>query len=618
MLHLGPAVTRRLLTQVGMGIAIAAVCAINRCGIGVLAAPRAGTLSSPAVTFNRDVAPVVYRSCSSCHRPGEAAPFSLLTYADVKSHARQIAAITHSRIMPPWLPDPQEWVFADELRLSEDEISLFQKWVDQGEVEGTPSDLPPPPKFVEGWQLGKPDLVLTAQKPFQLPAGGTDTYWNFIFRLPIEGTRWARAVEIRPGDKRYVHHANILVDRTHSARRREQEPGAGFAGMEIRLESESFEPDSHFLFWKPGTVPSNEPDGMALRLDNNTDLVLNVHLQPSGKPESIQPSLGIYFTDKPATLYPMLLQLEADAQLDIPAGQQNFLVTDDFTLPVDVSLLGVYPHAHYLGKDMVALAKLPDGTTKTLIHIPRWDLNWQAVYRYAVPVPLPEGTKISMRYSYDNSEGNPSNPSHPPHRVTAGNRSVDEMAHLWLQVLPKTSGASGRDPRMVLQEALARHDVDKRPGDFEALYNLAAMLQAGGQFEEAIAQYELALGIRPDDPTAHNAMGGALLATGHPQEAVRHFQAALKARPDYFAAHYNLGIALAEQGDFAAAADQLRAAVDLNPQDADAHANLGSALAELGRKADAKAQFEQALRINSAHAMARENLEQLLRTWAER
>ena len=144
---------------------------------------------------------------------------------------------------------------------------------------------------------------------------------------------------------------------------------------------------------------------MALRLDNDTDLVLNVHLQPSGKPESIQPSLGIYFTDKPATLYPMLLQLEADAQLDIPAGEQNFLVTDDFTLPVDVSLLGVYPHAHYLGKDMVALAKLPDGTTRTLIHIPRWDLNWQAVYRYLVPVALPEGTKISMRYTYDNSGG---------------------------------------------------------------------------------------------------------------------------------------------------------------------------------------------------------------------
>jgi hypothetical protein len=173
-------VTRRLLTQVGMAITVAALCAIDRFGTGVLAAPPDGPLSSSAVTFNRDVAPVVYRSCSSCHRPGESAPFSLLTYADVKSHARQIAVITRSRIMPPWLPDPQQVAFADELRLSEEEISLFQKWVDQGEVEGALSDLPPPPKFVQGWQLGKPDLVLTAEKPFRLPASGTDTYWNFI------------------------------------------------------------------------------------------------------------------------------------------------------------------------------------------------------------------------------------------------------------------------------------------------------------------------------------------------------------------------------------------------------------------------------------------------------
>lgn len=520
--------------------------------------------------------------------------------------------------MPPWLPEPQEWKFADELRLSDEQISLFQKWVEQGSVEGDPADLPPQPKFVQGWQLGKPDLILTAEKPFQLPPSGTDVYWNFIFRLPIEGTRWAKAVEIRPGDKQFVHHANILVDRAHASRRREAAPGEGFAGMEIRMESETFDPDSHFLFWKPGTVPSPEPEGMALRLDKGTDLVLNVHLQPSGKPESIQPSLGIYFTDTPATLHPMLLQIENDAKLDIPAGDANFLVTDDFTLPVDVSLLGLYPHAHYLGKDLLALASLPDGTTKTLIHIPRWDLNWQAVYRYAEPVSLPKGTRISMRYTYDNSEGNPFNPSSPPHRVVGGNRSVDEMAHLWLQVLPKTPTEGGADPRMALQEALARHNVDKNPGDFEAHYNLAAMLEARGRVDEAIPQYELALGIRPQDPTANNALGGALHATGHPEAAILHFRTALESRPEYFDARYNLGIVLAEQGDFADAAEQLRAAVDLNPQDADAHANLGSALAELGHRAEAKMQFEAALGINPQHALAKENLQQLLRNEVER
>ncbi len=303
--------------------------------------------------------------------------------------------------------------------------------------QGRPADLPPQPQFVKGWQLGKPDLIVKAAKPFQLPASGIDTYWNFILPIPINESRWVKAVEIRPGDKRLVHHANILVDRLELSRKMEKQRGAGFGGMEIRIESELFDPDSHFLFWKPGTVPYVEPDGMALRLDKGTDLVLNTHLQPSGKPELIEPSIGIYFTDKPATEHPMLLQLECDAQLDIPPGDANFVVHDEFTLPLDVDVLAIYPHAHYLGKELEATATLPDGTRQTLIDIKRWDLNWQAVYRYEQPVPLPKGTTISMRYVYDNSEQNVANPNHPPKRVKGGNRSSDEMAHLWLQVLPK-------------------------------------------------------------------------------------------------------------------------------------------------------------------------------------
>jgi tetratricopeptide (TPR) repeat protein len=313
----------------------------------------------------------------------------------------------------------------------------------------------------------------------------------------------------------------------------------------------------------------------------------------------------------------MLLQLENDAKLDIPAGEENFLVTDSFTLPVDVHVMGLYPHAHYLGKDILALATLPDGATKTLIHVPHWDLNWQAVYRYEQPVALPKGTVISMRYTYDNSEKNLFNPNHPPVRVMGGNRSTDEMAHLWLQVLPATSASEG-DARMALQEALARHNVEKNPGDFEAHYNLAAMIEARGQTEASIAEYELALGLRPEDPAANNAMGSALHAVGRSGEAVRYFQAALKARPEYFDARYNLGLVLAEEGDLVGAVESLRAAVELNPQDANAHANLGSALAELGQRVEAKAQFEQALRINPQHALARENLELLLRSGVDR
>ncbi|MGB7554665.1 MAG: tetratricopeptide repeat protein [Candidatus Korobacteraceae bacterium] len=567
------------------------------------------TNPEPRVTFNRDIAPIVFHYCASCHRPGEAGPFPLLTYDDVKKHGNQIAAVTTTRFMPPWLPEPQALKFADERRLSNEQIALIQKWVEQGMQQGSPSDLPPQPQFVKGWQLGKPDLIVKAAKPFQLPASGIDTYWNFILPIPITESRWVKAVEIRPGDKRLVHHANILVDRLELSRKMETQPGAGFGGMEIRIESELFDPDSHFLFWKPGTVPYVEPDGMALRLDKGTDLVLNTHMQPSGKPETIEPSIGIYFTDKPATEHPMLLQLECDSQLDIPPGDSNFVVHDEFTLPLDADVLAIYPHAHYLGKHLEATATLPDGTRETLIDIKHWDLNWQAVYRYEQPVPLPKGTVIAMRYVYDNSEQNAANPNHPPKRVKGGNRSSDEMAHLWLQVLPKSLPDSNRDPLMVLQEALARHHVERDPADFESHYNLGAMLQAAGDVRGAEAQYQAALQLRPGDAVVNNALGAALLASGEVDEATAHLSASLKARPDYFDAHYNMGSAMASQGNFSGAAEQFRDAVHLNPQDADAEANLGSALAQMGELKEAKSHFERALQLKPGHALAQENLQ---------
>jgi tetratricopeptide (TPR) repeat protein/mono/diheme cytochrome c family protein len=607
MLHLRPGISSWLR---GAGWAAILLTAAAVMLPGGTAARQRPTEPRP-VTFNRDIAPIIFHSCSTCHRPGEAAPFSLLNYSDVKKHARQIVDATQSHAMPPWLPEPQKLKFADELRLSDAEINLIKSWVEQGEVEGDPSALPAQPKFVEGWRLGEPDLVLTANKPLTLPPSGTDTYWNFIFPVPIQETRWVKAVEIRPGDKRYVHHANILVDREGSSRQREPEPGAGFGGMEIRIESQVFDPDSHLLFWKPGTVPYVEPEGMALRLDKGTDLILNTHLQPSGKPEVIQPSIGLYFTPHPATKLPMLLQLENDAKLDIPAGQKDFLVTDDFTLPIDVELLAIYPHAHYLGKDIQAFATLPDGTKKMLIHIPQWNLNWQAVYRYAEPVRFPKGTKVSLRYVYDNSEGNPLNPNHPPARVKGGNRSSDEMCHLWLQVLPVNFDATQGDPRMVLQAAMAQHDVEKNPADFEAHYNLAAMLQAKDKLEAAIREYEAAVRLRPQDAAANNGLGAALVAAGHPEQSVGYLLAALKARPDYFEAHYNLGFALAGQDDFAGASEQFRLALNLQPGDANVEANLGAALAQMGRLAEAKSHFERALQINPNQPIAKENLETL-------
>jgi tetratricopeptide (TPR) repeat protein len=609
--------TIRVVSCLGVMVAVlSGLLSLQRAGARTQSSAQArdssGTVlrvqSSPE-TFNRDIAPIIFQNCTPCHRPGEAGPFSLVSYADVKRHGHQIVAVTRERIMPPWLPEPQELKFSDERRLSNQQIDLIRKWVEEGEVEGRSDDLPPVPTFVEGWQIGPPDLIVKASQPYPVAAAGTDLYWNFILPIPINQTRWVKAVEIRPGDKRLVHHANILVDRLGISRRSEKEPGAGFPGMDLRIESEFFEPESHFLFWKPGSVPYVEPDGLALRLDPGTDLVLNTHLQPSGKPELLQPSIGVYFTDKPATQFPMLLQLERDAMLDIPPGEKNFVVTDRFTLPIDVDVLGIYPHAHYLGKDLLAEAILPDGNAETLIHITRWDLNWQAVFRYQNPVTLPKGTVIAMRYVYDNSADNIRNPNDPPKRVRAGNSSTDEMSHLWLQVLPRTVIPVQGDPRRILQEALSRHHAEQDPTDYVAHYNLAAMLEDRGDPRGGIAEYELALRIRPEDAVIHNALGRALLTTGDASGAIAHFQKATQARPEYFDAHYNLGVALASQGNIAEALTQFREAVRLSPNDAGAQANLGSVLAQAGKFVEAKTCLERALQIDPGHQLARENLD---------
>jgi Flp pilus assembly protein TadD len=568
-------------------------------------APAETAAATPAITYTKDIAPILFRSCAPCHRPGEAAPFALLSYQDAKSHARLIEEVTRRRLMPPWLPAADDPKFADDLRLADADIARLRDWAESGAAEGNAADLPAAPQFVEGWQLGKPDLIVKATKAYSLAAGGSDVYWNFVFRAPVDRPRWLKAIEIRPGDKRLVHHANVLVDRGQTVRLREKSPGDGFGGMELTIESEVFDPDSHFLFWKPGSAPYVEPDGMAISLDANSDLVLNMHLQPSGKPETLQPTLGLYFTDKPATLHPILLQMENDGALDIPAGAKDFVVSDDFTLPVSVSLLAIYPHAHYLGKNLEAVATLPDGKTETLIHIPNWDLNWQAVYRYTEPMTLPAGTKITMRFAYDNSTDNVRNPNHPPARVVAGNRASDEMAHLWLQVLPT---ASGGDPRALIQEAMARHHLDRNPEDFEAHYNLAALLQARGDIAGSYRQFSDAVQLHPDDAAANNGLGAALLAAGRAPQAIPLLQRALATRPDYFDAHYNLGNALASGGDFAGALEQFRAASKLRPDDADAEANLGSALAETGNVAEARQHFERALQLNPNHQLARENL----------
>jgi len=525
----------------------------------VLALPLMAYAAPP--DFAHDVAPIVYKYCAPCHRPGESGPFSLLSYADVKQRARMIAEVTASRYMPPWPPEAGYGEFSDDLRLSDAQIRTIAGWAAAGAPEGVGT--PAPPQFTEGWQLGPPDLIVEARKAYSLAASGPEVYWNFIFSPDLKTTRYVRAVEIRPGNKRIVHHANLYIDRARSARRQEIAPGAGFPGMDPVIERTAFEPDDgHFLFWKPGGVATPEPDGLAWRLDPGNDLLLNTHMRPSGKPEQVRPVIGLYFTDKPQDRFPMLIQIEHDGALQIPPGVRDFVISDDFRLPLDVDVLAVYPHAHYLARVMEGYATLPSGERKWLLRIPDWDPAWQGTYNYRQPVFLPKGAVLSMRFHYDNSSANPRNPNQPPKRVVAGNHATDEMGHLWFQVLPR-----GGDHRRELQEALMRHRLEKYPDDFGARLQLGGVMLSRLNPSGAAAILQEAVRLDPKHPEVHNLLGSAYSALGRNTEAIEQFRLALTLRPDYENARLNLGRAMLKAGKVDEAIEDCSKVIAVFPED---------------------------------------------------
>jgi Flp pilus assembly protein TadD len=529
--------------------------------------------------------------------------------------------------MPPWLPAEGHGHFDGDRRLPAADIAAIKAWVNGGMPEGT-GPAPKPPVYTSSWSLGPPDLIVEMPAAMQVPASGTDLFMNFVLPVSLSKTRWVRAMEIKPGSAAsnaasVTHHANVILDRTQSVRR--QHPAdwqRGVPGMDILVDSgDDFDPDSHFLFWKPDSTALVEPPSMPWRLDPGNDLVLNMHLKPTGKPETVRARIGLYFTDKPATKHPMLLQLENDAALDIPAGDANFTIADELTLPVAVSVLGVYPHAHYLGKRLEAWADIPDGTRKDLILIPDWDIDRQSVYRLAQPLPLPAGTVVHMRYTYDNSAANIHNPHSPPVRVTAGNRSEDEMGHLWLQVLPAPVAPHDPDPRLALERAWMQNRLRKSPEDQIALYNLAAMATESGDNAQAETLYRRLLTHNPNDARTLTSLGAALVAEGDWQSAITQFRAALKLDPTYTDAAFDLAsqdiendnpteaetlldtlstthpedpavqrlyaLLLAGEGQLAKAADHLRNWQRLAPKDADPHRALAQVYLQMGQIADA-------------------------------
>ncbi len=556
-----------------------------------MAALSVSAIAQTPPSFSHDIAPIVYQSCAPCHHQGGEAPFPLLTYQDLQKRAAQVATVTRSRYMPPWLPEAGYGDFAGERRLTDAQIRLIADWAAAGAPEGSPAETPAPPQFNHDWQLGQPDLVLQASAPLNVPADGPDLFWNFVFRPQITGPRYVRAVEIHPEARGVVHHANLLIARAGAGSIVVPSGDAGFPGMDLNIVRSPFDPDGHFLFWKPGAAPHVEPDGFAWRLNPSDTLVLNTHLHPGGKPQQSRPSIGIYFTDKPPTRFPLLVQLEHDGALRIPAGSSDFEISDDFRLPMDVDVLAVYPHAHYLGKVLEAYATLPDGNTRPLIRIPDWDLNWQSVYYYREPLSLPQGTIISMRYHYDNSAANPRNPSQPPRAVVNGNQATDEMGHLWLELLPHGT-SDRRDRRLELQEAAMRHRLEKYPDDFAASFNLGALSLARLRVSQAVSFLEHAVDLDPLRPEAHNMLGAALARVGRAPEALHEFQLAVEQRPGFVNARLNLANALMRAGKPAEALADYKEVLHEAPDDETVRLAIESRarqLAEEGRTADADA-----------------------------
>jgi Flp pilus assembly protein TadD len=347
---------------------------------------------------------------------------------------------------------------------------------------------------------------------------------------------------------------------------------------------------------------------MSWRLDPGNDLILNMHLKPSGKPESLQATVGLYFADKPAVAHPMLLQLEHDGAIDIPAGDAAFVIEDQLKLPIDVDVLGVYPHAHYLGKKLEGYAVLPNGEKKWLILIRNWDIDRQSVYRFQSPIFLPKNSVLHMRYMYDNSRDNIRNPNSPPVRVKAGNRSVDEMGHLWLQVLPRTSLHVSDDPRLALERAWMENNLRKDPDDHLALYNLASVEMVRGDYASAAALYQRLLTRSSDDVRTMTALGAALDAEGNWRQAQVEYQRALTVDPEYVDARFDLAHLDFKHNNYAEAEQEYRRVLEESPNDALAHNELGGVLAAVNRSADAQREFETAIAISPDNFDALYNL----------
>jgi tetratricopeptide (TPR) repeat protein/mono/diheme cytochrome c family protein len=579
----------------------------------ILAAAIAGDAQTPQTqrTFSRDVAPILYTHCANCHHPDGSAPFSLLTYEEVRPRAAAILHAINTRSMPPWKPE-SGGPFVGERRLDHDDIELIADWVRDGAPDGDRSNRPAPPRWNDGWQLGVPDLIVELPE-YTLAAGTHDTFRNFVVTVPTATARYVRALEFRPGNS-VVHHANLFVDTTSASRRLDEaDPAPGYEGL---IPFSAAFPEGHILAWTPGQVPTMTPPGMAWRLAPGTDLLVQLHLQPTRTPVRLHPAVGLFFTDDAPTSTPTALRLGRQ-DIDIAPGDAHYRTSDSYRLPVDAQVQAVQPHAHARARQVRITAELPDGTKRPLIAIGDWDSHWQDVYRFASPFWLPAGTRLVTEFTFDNSATNRRNPDMPVKRVSWGVTSSDEMGHAWIQVMTRSEA-----DRHTLESDFRKKQLDEdiigyetrihlRPDDPTLRDDAALLYLAANKPDSAIKHFAASERLRPESAAANNNLGTAFEAAGRLPDAERRYRRAIEQNPDYAIARNNFARILTAQNRLAEATDQYREVLRLSPDSADAHNNLGNILLSRGLDEEAIAPLNRALQLNPRHPEAHFNLARL-------
>jgi hypothetical protein len=365
--------------------------------------------AAETATFHKDIEPILQARCQGCHRPGEVAPMSLLTYGEARPWAKAIREAVLMGKMPPWSPDPKYGKFRNDLSLAPGEKEKIVAWVDAGAKEGKRSDAPPPKSFTEGWQIPPPDVVFQMPEPFDVPATGAVEY-QFI-RVPTNFTedKWVQMVEVRPGNPAVVHHAIVVMD-DPEYRGREEYLGGYAPGMMAQI-------------WKPG---------QARLLRAGSVLTFQMHYAANGKAAQDRTEIGLVFAKEPVTQR-IMGSLAMPPGLTIPPGAVNYRVDGVATIQQDSELVSLRAHMHLRGKSFQMRAVYPNGESEILLDIPKFDFNWQPYYYLATPKPLPRGTRIEATGYFDNSANNPFNPD-PTATVSWGPQTWDEMMIGWFDV----------------------------------------------------------------------------------------------------------------------------------------------------------------------------------------